>query len=181
MHRGKIEIATIEECPKNFQSEYSELWVRKRNSHIKTSSQIFSLKHPNPKITYRTELSGVKFQLFWNYISFSYSTNAKFYRPNRSERKTAIFRKLRWRRRTAHCPSESAASQVPDKATFVYVDSPTIYYYTSGRLLEVSSTCFHMCGFESTTVCLTLLPNVTEVDMLPYHDSPYFIKDTHMH
>jgi hypothetical protein len=67
------------------------------------------------------------------------------------------------------------------KATFVYADSPTIYYYTRGCLLEISSTCFHMCGFESTAVCLTWPQNVTEVDMLPYHDSPYLRKNTHTH
>ena len=154
MRHEKIEIATTEEFFKNSQSEYSVLG-EKRNSHILNSSQSFPLKHHTAKITYRTEHSGVKFQLFWNYISFSYYTNAKFYRPNRSERKAAIFRKFHWRRKTDQCPSESIASRVPNKATFVYDDSPTIYYYTRGLLFEISSTCFHMCGFESTTVSLT--------------------------
>jgi len=59
-----------------------------------------------------------------------------FIRPNRSERKAAIFKKLYWRRRIDQCPSESIASPVPGKVTFVYADSPVIYYYTSGSLRE---------------------------------------------
>jgi hypothetical protein len=32
MPRGKIEIATTEECPKNYQSAYSEFWVKKETA-----------------------------------------------------------------------------------------------------------------------------------------------------
>jgi hypothetical protein len=49
-----------------------------RNSHILTRSYDFPLKQPTPKISYRKEQSGVKLQLFWNYISFRYSNMQNF-------------------------------------------------------------------------------------------------------